>query len=172
MYRRISPALPDIRVAFAPDGVPVVNSHVRLLHLNFYSPRVSDPKGKTEPDSVPEPDVVSTEPEPIPSTEDLERKRKEAITEKRRQSLILARNKITPKKQIRKEKVMEIEVKNKVIPEKPPPKPRSRPANAPKERSMTHHQSTEHLVNQSYTEQLQMRLREQMLYRMMSETFM
>jgi hypothetical protein len=35
MYRRISPALPAIRVAFAPDGVPVVNSHVRLLHLHF-----------------------------------------------------------------------------------------------------------------------------------------
>jgi hypothetical protein len=32
--RRISPALPAIRVAFAP-GVPVVNSHVRLLHLQF-----------------------------------------------------------------------------------------------------------------------------------------
>ena len=35
MHRRISPALPAIRVAFAPGGVPVVNSHVRLLHLQF-----------------------------------------------------------------------------------------------------------------------------------------
>ena len=35
MHRRISPALPGIRVAFAPGGVPVVNSHVRLLHLHF-----------------------------------------------------------------------------------------------------------------------------------------
>ena len=35
MHRRISPALPAIRVAFAPGGVPVVNSHVRLLHLHF-----------------------------------------------------------------------------------------------------------------------------------------
>ena len=34
MHRRISPARPAIRVAFAP-GVPVVNSHVRLLHLQF-----------------------------------------------------------------------------------------------------------------------------------------
>jgi len=34
MHRRISPALPAIRVAFAP-GVPVVNSHVYLLHLHF-----------------------------------------------------------------------------------------------------------------------------------------
>jgi hypothetical protein len=35
MHRRISPALPAIRVAFAPGGVPVVNSHVRLRHLHF-----------------------------------------------------------------------------------------------------------------------------------------
>ena len=35
MHRRISPALPAIRVAFAPGGVPVVNSHVRLLHLHL-----------------------------------------------------------------------------------------------------------------------------------------
>ena len=41
-----------------------------------------------EPDSVPGPDVASPEPEPIPSTEDLERKHKEAISDKRRQSLI------------------------------------------------------------------------------------
>ncbi len=34
MHRRMSPALSAIRVAFAP-GVPVVNSHVRLLHLHF-----------------------------------------------------------------------------------------------------------------------------------------
>jgi hypothetical protein len=153
-------------------ALTILHQQVSKCTVSPDSPRVSDPKGKTEPDSVPEPDVVSTEPEPIPSTEDLERKRKETITEKRRQSLILVRNKITPKKQIRKEKDMEIEVKDKVIPEKLPPKPRSRPANPPKERSMTHHQSTEHLVNQSYAEQLQMRLREQMLYRMMSETFM
>jgi hypothetical protein len=33
-------------------------------------------------DSVPEPDVASPEPEPMPSTEDLERKRKDAIAEK------------------------------------------------------------------------------------------
>ena len=35
IHRRISPALPAIRVAFAPGGVPVVISHVRLLHLHF-----------------------------------------------------------------------------------------------------------------------------------------
>jgi len=159
-----------------------------------------------EPDSVPEATPETPEPEPMPSTEDLERKRKEAIAEKRRQSLILARSKITPKNQIRKEKDMEIDnakkeaeeikrkaheeseivkkkaeedvelmkslVKDKVITTKPAPKPRNRPVNPPKERQVPQQQSTEHLVNQSYAEQLQMRLREQMLHRMMSETFM
>jgi len=159
-----------------------------------------------EQDSVPEPEPELPEPEPMPSTEDLERKRKDAIAEKRRQSLILARSKITPKNQIRKEKDMEIDnvkkeaeevkrkahadseivkrkeeddvelmkslVKDKVISVKPVPKPRSRSTNPPRERQVPQPQSTEHLVNQSYAEQLQMRLREQMLHRMMSETFM
>ena len=48
-----------------------------------------------EPDSVPEATPESPEPEPMPSTEDLERKRKEAIADKRRQSLILANEKHT-----------------------------------------------------------------------------
>lgn len=159
-----------------------------------------------EQDSVPEPEPELPEPEPMPSTEDLERKRKDVIAEKRRQSLILARSKITPKNQIRKEKDMEIDnvkkeaeevkrkahadseivkrkaeddvelmkslVKDKVNVPRPAPKPRSRSVNPPKERQVPQQQSTEHLVNQSYAEQLQMRLREQMLHRMMSETFM
>ena len=162
-----------------------------------------------EPDSVPEATPESPEPEPMPSTEDIERKRKDAIAEKRRQSLILARSKITPKNQIRKEKDMEIDnvkkeaeevkrkahadseivkkkaeddvelmkslVKDKVITTKPAPKPRSRPVNPPKERQVPQQQSTpstEHLVNQSYAEQLQRRLHDQMISRMMSETFM
>ena len=159
-----------------------------------------------EPDSVPEARPESPEPEPMPSTEDLERKRKDAITENRRQSLILARSKITPKNQIRKEKDMEIDnvkkeaeevkrkahadseivkrkseddvelmkslVKDKVIAEKPVPKPRRRPVNPPRERQVPQQQSTEHLVNQSYAEQLQRRLHDQMISRMMSETFM
>jgi hypothetical protein len=142
----------------------------------------------------------------MPSTEDLERKRKDAIADKRRQSLILARSKITPKNQIRKEKDMEIDnvkkeaeevkrkahadseivkrkaeddvelmkslVKDKVITTKPAPKPRSRPVNPPRERQVPQPQSTEHLVNQSYAEQLQRRLHDQMISRMMSETFM
>ncbi len=49
---------------------------------------------------------------------------------------------------------------------------RSRSVNPPKERSIPQQQSTEHLVNQSYAEQLQRRLHDQMISRMMSETFM
>ena len=159
-----------------------------------------------EPDSVPEATPETPEPEPMPSTEDLERKRKEAIADKRRQSLILARSKITPKNQIRKEKDMEIDnakkeaeevkrkahedsaivkkkaeedvelmkslVKDKVIAEKPVPKPRNRSVHPQRERQVPQQQSTEHLVNQSYAETLQRRLHDQMINRMMSETFM
>ena len=159
-----------------------------------------------EPDSVPEATPESPEPEPMPSTEDLERKRKEAIADKRRQLLILAWSKITPKNQIRKENDMEIDnakkeaeevkrkahedsaivkkkaeedvelmkslVKDKVITEKPAPKPRSRSVHPPRERQVPQQQSTEHLVNQSYAETLQRRLHDQMINRMMSETFM
>ena len=70
-----------------------------------------------EPDSVPEPEPELPEPEPEPTAEEIERQRKEDISEKRRQSLILARSKITPKNVIRKDAIdkvakkdMEIEV--------------------------------------------------------------
>jgi hypothetical protein len=63
-------------------------------------------------------------------------------------------------------------VKDKVISVKPSPKPRSRSVNPPKERQVPQQQSTEHLVNQSYAETLQRRLHDQMISRMMSETFM
>ena len=159
-----------------------------------------------EPDSVPEATPETPEPEPMPSTEDLDRKRKDAIADKRRQSLILARSKITPKNQIRKEKDMEIDnvkkeaeevkrkahadseivkrkaeddvelmkslVKDKVNVPKPAPKPRSRSVNPAREPKLPQQQSTEHLVNQSYAETLQRRLHDQMINRMMSETFM
>ena len=70
---------------------------------------------------TPEPTIELTPeptPEPMPPTpEEIERQRKEQIAEKRRQSLILARSKITPKNVIRKDAIdkvakkdMEIEV--------------------------------------------------------------
>jgi hypothetical protein len=79
--------------------------------------------GMSEPDSVPDPEPELPEPEPTPPTaEDIERKRKEAINEKRRQSLIIARSKITPKNVIRKEAIdkvnkkdMELETAKRVL---------------------------------------------------------
>jgi len=66
-----------------------------------------------EPDSVPEPEPELPEPEPIPPTpEEIERQRKEAISEKRRQSLILARSKITPKNVIRRDAIDKVNKKD------------------------------------------------------------
>ena len=66
-----------------------------------------------EPNSVPEPEPDLPEPEPIPPTpEEIEMKRKEAIAEKRRQSLILARSKITPKNVIRRDAIDKVNKKD------------------------------------------------------------
>jgi hypothetical protein len=65
-----------------------------------------------EPDSVPEAEPTP-EPEPMPPTpEEIERQRKEQIAEKRRQSLILARSKITPKNVIRKDAIDKVNKKD------------------------------------------------------------
>ena len=61
---------------------------------------------------TPEPTIEPT-PEPMPPTpEEIERQRKEAIAEKRRQSLILARSKITPKNVIRKDAIDKVNKKD------------------------------------------------------------
>ena len=61
---------------------------------------------------TPEPTIEPT-PEPMPPTpEEIERQRKEAIAEKRRQSLILARSKITPKNVIRKDAIDKVAKKD------------------------------------------------------------
>ena len=67
-----------------------------------------------EPENVPEPEpeLPEPEPEPEPTAEDIERKRKEAIADKRRQSLILARSKITPKNVIRKDAIDKVNKKD------------------------------------------------------------
>jgi hypothetical protein len=68
---------------------------------------------RPEPDSVPDPEPELPEPEPTPPTaEDIDRQRKEAIAEKRRQSLIIARSKITPKNVIRKEAIDKVNKKD------------------------------------------------------------
>jgi hypothetical protein len=178
-----------------------------------------------EPDSVPEPEPELPEPEPEPTVEDIERKRKEAIADKRRQSLILARSKITPKNVIRKDaidkvnkkdmelnnakreaeeikkkayeeadatkrkaaedvEVMKSLVKTKIISDAEPKKkekmrskyvaPRMRetpsPPN-PQPVQPVQQQQPQNLIQMSYTEQLKMRLREQQLQHLMSDTF-
>ena len=176
-----------------------------------------------EPDSVPEPEPELPEPEPMPPTaEEIEMKRKEAISEKRRQSLILARSKITPKNVIRKDaidkvakkdmeievakreadeikrkaheyaettkkkaeediKVMQSLVKTKIISDAEPKKkvrsksvaPRMRETPPPQPQPVQPQpvQQQQNLIQMSYTEQLKMRLREQQLQHLMSDTF-
>jgi hypothetical protein len=181
-----------------------------------------------EPDSVPEPEPELPEPtpEPMPPTpEEIERQRKEAISEKRRQSLILARSKIIPKNTIRKNaietvnkkdielnnakqeadeikrkaheyaettkkkaeediKVMQSLVKTKIISDAEPKKkekvrsksvaPRMRetpPPPQPQPVQPVQQQQQQNLIQMSYTEQLKMRLREQQLQHLMSDTF-
>ena len=178
-----------------------------------------------ESDNVPEPEPELPQVEPEPTTEEIEMKRKEAIAEKRRQSLILARSKITPKNVIRKEaidkvnkkdmeietakreadeikrkaheyaettkkkaeediKVMQSLVKTKIISDAEPKKkekvrsksvaPRMRetpPPPQPQQVQPQPVQQQQNLIQMSYTEQLKMRLREQQLQRLMSDTF-
>ena len=175
-----------------------------------------------EPDSVPEPEPELPEPEPEPTAEEIEMKRKEAIAEKRRQSLILARSKITPKNVIRKDaiekvnkkdielnnakqeaeqikkrayeeaeatkkkaqedlEVMKSLVKTKIISDAEPKKkekvrsksiaPRMRETPPPQPQPVQPVQPQQNLIQMSYTEQLKMRLREQQLQRLMSDTF-
>ena len=171
----------------------------------------------------PEPQLQPT-PEPQPTAEEIEMKRKEAIAEKRRQSLILARSKITPKNVIRKDaidkvakkdmelveakreaeqikkrayeeaeatkkkaeediKVMQSLVKTKIISDAEPKKkekvrsksvaPRMRETPSPPQPQPVQPQiqQQQNLIQMSYTEQLKMRLREQQLQHLMSDTF-
>ena len=173
-----------------------------------------------ESDNVPEPEPELPQAEPEPTAEEIERQRKEAISEKRRQSLILARSKITPKNVIRKDaidkvakkdmeievakreadeikrkaheyaettkkkaeediKVMQSLVKTKIISDAEPKKkekvksksvaPRMRETPSPPQPQPV--QQQQNLIQMSYTEQLKMRLREQQLQHLMSDTF-
>jgi hypothetical protein len=86
------------------------NELVRIRRANAKN-SVTDTE-MPEPDSVSEPEPTP-EPEPMPPTpEEIERQRKEAIAEKRRQSLILARSKITPKNVIRKDAIDKVNKKD------------------------------------------------------------
>ena len=74
------------------------NEMVRIRRANGKQNSVVDTE-MPEPESysVPEPEPELPQAEPEPTAEEIEMKRKEVIAEKRRQSLILARSKITPK---------------------------------------------------------------------------
>ena len=87
------------------------NEMARIRRANGKNSVVdSEQTERTEPDSVPEPEPEL--PEPEPTVEEVEMKRKEAIAEKRRQSLIIARSKITPKNVIRKEAIDKVAKKD------------------------------------------------------------
>jgi len=121
--------------------------------------------------------------------EDPEIARKKAIADKRRESLTLARSKIKPKSQITKEKDNEIALMKaenerlktenaKVLAVKPqvtrqPVQPvRQRPIRREPRQEREREPSIDYLAQKSYSEQLQTRLRDNMLQRMMSDTFM
>ena len=115
--------------------------------------------------------------------------RKREIAEKRRASLALARSKIKPKSQIKKEKDDEIQKimeenarlkeeaeRIKTAPQPNPPKVIKKIIREkPKKRSDNTAQkepSLDYLTQQTYAEQLQAKLRENMLQRVMFDTFM
>ena len=202
------------------------NEMARIRRANGKQNSVVDTEMVGIPESEPEPEPEPTpEPEPMPPTaEEIEMKRKEAISEKRRQSLILARSKITPKNVIRKEaidkvakkdvelnnakqeaeqikkrayeeaeatkkkaqediEVMKSLVKTKIISDAEPkkkekvrsksiaPRMRETPPPQPQPVQPPPIQPQQNLIQMSYTEQLKMRLREQQLQRLMSDTF-
>ena len=91
------------------------NELARIRRMNAKQSSVSiTEEPESEPDSLPapEPELPKPEPEPEPTAEEIEIKRKEAIAEKRRQSLILARSKITPKNVIRKDAIDKVNKKD------------------------------------------------------------
>ena len=203
------------------------NELARIRRMNAKQSSVSiTEEPESEPDSLPAPEPELPKPEPEPTAEEIEMKRKEAIAEKRRQSLILARSKIIPKNTIRKNaietvnkkdielveakreaeqikkrayeeaeatkkkaeediKVITNLVKTKIISDAEPRKkekmrsksvaPRMRqtpsPPEPPQPQQVQPVQPQQNLIQMSYTEQLKMRLREQQLQRLMSDTF-
>jgi hypothetical protein len=199
------------------------NAMARIRRANGKNSVADTEEVEPEPE-LPEPEPELPEPEPEPTVEDIERKRKEAIADKRRQSLILARSKITPKNVIRKDaidkvnkkdmelnnakreaeeikkkayeeadatkrkaaedvEVMKSLVKTKIISDAEPKKkekmrskyvaPRMReiPPPQPQPVQPVQQQQQQNLIQMSYTEQLKMRLREQQLQHLMSDTF-
>ena len=90
------------------------NEMARIRRANGKQNSVVDTE-MHEPDNVPQPEPELPQAEPEPTAEEIEMKRKEAIAEKRRQSLILARSKITPKNVIRKDAIDKVNKKDMEI---------------------------------------------------------
>ena len=88
------------------------NELARIRRANGKQNSVVDSEMVEIPEPEPQPEPT---PEPEPTTEEIEMKRKEAIAEKRRQSLILARSKITPKNVIRKDAIEKVAKKDMEI---------------------------------------------------------
>jgi len=147
-----------------------------------------------EPQEEPqEPQEEPNEPieEPQEPQEDPEVIRKRAIADKRRASLALARSKIKLNSQITKEKDVELtkikeenlqlkELANKKEEVKKPVKMYNTPIKQRPKKEKVYQQpqqeqqkpSIDYLVDKSYGEKLQTRLRDNMLQRMMQDTFM
>ena len=85
------------------------NELARIRRANGKQNSVVDSEMVEIPEPEPQPEPT---PEPEPTAEEIEMKRKESITEKRRQSLILARSKITPKNVIRKDAIDKVAKKD------------------------------------------------------------
>ena len=89
------------------------NEMARIRRANGKQNSVVDTEMVEIPTSEPTIELTpEPTPEPEPTAEEIEMKRKETIAEKRRQSLILARSKITPKNVIRKDAIDKVNKKD------------------------------------------------------------
>jgi hypothetical protein len=86
------------------------NELVRIRRANSKNLVVELEEAEPTPEPPPEPRIPTPEPEPSP--EEITQQRKEAIAEKRRNSLIIVRSKITPKNVIRKEAIDKVNKKD------------------------------------------------------------
>jgi hypothetical protein len=86
------------------------NELARIRRANSKNLTVEIEEAEPTPEPPPEPRIPTPEPEPSP--EEIAQQRKEAIAEKRRQSLIIARSKITPKNVIRKDAIDKVNKKD------------------------------------------------------------
>ena len=140
---------------------------------------------KEEPQE-PQEEPQEPQEEPQEPQEDPEVIRKKIIADKRRASLALARTKIKTNSQNTKDEITKVkeeniqlkELANKkeveiqpVIPEILPKVKKQRPKKV-QVQQVQHEPSIDYLVDKSYGEKLQTRLRDNMLQRMMQDTFM